>query len=169
MTAKYTIDPSGVVALSHAVGSPEDPNSRIYPFKVHRGNQPYDKINKTLLVPLLSGPKGYWKDMNWNRALTLGNAAVGVPFSGEFDFVKTTYVYPTTHMVAPKDNVVNCTECHIDQDSRLAGITGVYMPGRDRFQLLCALGWIAVLGAFFGVCLHGVGRVFTSSNGRKED
>jgi len=169
LTAKDTIDPSGEVRLSHAVGSPDDSNSRIYPFKVHRGNQPYDKINKTLLVPLLSGPKGYWKDMNWDRALTLGNKAVGVPFSGEFDFVKTTYVYPTTHMVAPKDNVVNCTECHIQKGGRLANIAGVYMPGRDNYRLLDMLGWLAIVGAFFGVCLHGLGRVFTSRNGRKED
>jgi len=169
LTAKDTIDPSGVVALSHAVGNPDDANSRIYPFKVHRGNQPYDKINKTLLVPLLSGPKGYWKDMNWERALKLGNEAVGVPFSGEFDFVNTTYVYPTTHMVAPKENVVNCTECHIKQAGRLAGITGVYMPGRDHFKLLDSLGWIAILGALLGVVLHGLGRVFTKGNGRKEE
>jgi hypothetical protein len=83
--------------------------------------------------------------------------------------VKTTYVFPTTHMVAPKDNVVNCTECHIKQDSRLANITGVYMPGRDHFQILDSLVWIAILGALLGVCLHGLGRVFTTRNGRKED
>ncbi len=168
-TARDTIDPAGTVKLSQPVGDPLDENSRIFPFKVHNGNQPYDKINKTLLVPLLSGPKGYWKTLDWKDALKRGNDAVGVPFSGEFDFVKTTYVFPTTHMVAPKDNVVNCTECHTKQDSRLANIAGVYMPGRDHFQILDSLGWIAILGALFGVCLHGLGRVFTKSNGRKED
>jgi octaheme c-type cytochrome (tetrathionate reductase family) len=168
-TARDTIDPAGTVKLSQPVGDPSDENSRIFPFKVHNGNQPYDKINKTLLVPLLSGPKGYWKTLDWKDALKRGNDAVGVPFSGEFDFVKTTYVFPTTHMVAPKDNVVNCTECHIKQDSRLANIAGVYMPGRDHFQILDSLGWIAILGALLGVCLHGLGRVFTTRNGRKED
>jgi hypothetical protein len=72
-------------------------------------------------------------------------------------------------MVAPKDNVVGCTECHITEESRLADITGVYMPGRDRWKLLDSLGWVAVLGAFFGVFMHGIGRFFASSNGRKED
>jgi len=169
LTAKDTIDPSGVAKLSHPVGSPVDPNSRFFPFKVHTGNQPYDKINKTLLTPLLSGPKGYWTTLDWKDALQRGNNAIGVPFSGEFDFVSTTYVYPTTHMVAPKDNVVGCTECHITKESRLAGIAGVYMPGRDRWQLLDSLGWIAVLGALLGVSLHGIGRFFSSSSGRKED
>ncbi|MCP3951343.1 MAG: tetrathionate reductase family octaheme c-type cytochrome [Desulfobacterales bacterium] len=167
-TARDAIDPSGTVKLSQPAGGPQDPNSRIFPFKVHNGNQPYDKINKTLLVPLLSGPKGYWKTLDWKDALKRGNDAVDVPFSGEFDFVKTTYVFPTTHMVAPRDNVVGCTECHINADSRLEGIAGVYMPARDHFQILDAIGWIAVLGALFGVCLHGVGRVFANSNGRKE-
>jgi len=57
----------------------------------------------------------------------------------------------------------------VQQGSRLAGITGVYMPGRDHFQFLDFLGWIAILGALFGVVLHGLGRVFTKGNGRKED
>jgi len=169
VTAKDAIDPSGTVELSHPVGDPRDENSRIFPFKVHHGNQPYDKINKTLLAPLLSGPNGYWKTLDWTDALQRGNDAIGVPFSGEFDFVKTTYVFPTTHMVAPKENVVSCTECHVKQESRLAGITGVYMPGRDHFELLDSLGWIAILGALLGVVLHGLGRVFARGNGRKEE
>ena len=169
VTARDTIDPAGTVKLSQPVGDPSDENSRIFPFKVHNGNQPYDKINKTLLAPLLSGPKGYWTTLDWKDALQRGNDAIGVPFSGEFDFVRTTYVFPTTHMVAPKDNVVNCAECHIKQDSRLANISEVYMPGRDHFQILDSLGWIAILGALLGVCLHGFGRVFTKSTGRKED
>jgi hypothetical protein len=81
--------------------------------------------------------------------------------------VKTTYIYPTTHMVAPKDNVVNCTECHIKADGRMADIAGVYMPGRDQFRILDSIGWLAILGSLVGVVLHGLGRVFT--NGRKED
>jgi octaheme c-type cytochrome (tetrathionate reductase family) len=63
-TARDVIDPSGTVKLSQPVGGPQDPKSRIFPFKVHNGNQPYDKINKTLLAPLLSGPKGYWTTLD---------------------------------------------------------------------------------------------------------
>ncbi|MCF8068076.1 MAG: tetrathionate reductase family octaheme c-type cytochrome [Desulfobacterales bacterium] len=167
LSAKDSIDPSGVVKLSHPVGNFDDPGSRIFPFKVHHGNQPYDKINKTLLAPLLSGPDGYWTHLDWVKALTTGNEMIGVPFSGEFDFVKTTYVFPTTHMVTPKENVVNCTECHTGTNSRLADIAGVYMPARDNFKILDTLGWLVILGSFIGVALHGIGRMIAGTNGRK--
>jgi octaheme c-type cytochrome (tetrathionate reductase family) len=167
ITAKDTIDPGKVVQVSHPMGSPDDANARISPFKVHHGKQPYDKVNKTLLTPLLSGPDGYWTTLDWNRALTKGMKAMGLPYSGEFDFVDTTYVFPITHMVAPKENAVSCNECHTRTDSRLANLAGFYMPGRDRSPLLDSLGWILVLGNLLGVAIHGLTRMFT--NGRKED
>jgi octaheme c-type cytochrome (tetrathionate reductase family) len=166
-TARDPIDPSQVVKVSHPVGSRDDENARIFPFKVHRGRQPYDKVHKTLLAPMLSGPDGYWKTLDWDRALSTGNATLDIPFSGEFDFVDTTYVFPITHMVAPKENVVTCNECHTRSDSRLASLDGFYMPGRDKFSLLDSIGWIVVLGHLLGVGVHGLTRMFT--NGRKED
>jgi hypothetical protein len=81
--------------------------------------------------------------------------------------VETTYVYPTTHMVAPKDNVVGCTECHIRDESRMANLAGFYMPGRDGAGLIDTLGWLVVLGSLVGVVLHGVGRVFTNGKNNK--
>ena len=165
-STRDTIDPGGVVAVSEPVGSRADSNARIFPFKIHRGVQPYDKIHNILLAPLLSGNDGYWKTLDWDRALTTGQKALDLPFSGKFDFVETTYVFPTTHMVAPKDNVVSCRECHTDRDGRLAKLAGFYMPGRDKSNLLDTLGWIVVLGSLLGVVLHGLGRIF--SNGRKE-
>jgi hypothetical protein len=95
-------------------------------------------------------------------------AAMQIPYSGEFDFVSTTYVFPTTHMVAPKDHALACNQCHQRKDGRLANITGVYMPGRDRVGLLDTLGWVAVIGSLTGVCIHGLGRVVTNGNSRKE-
>ncbi len=166
MTVKDTIDPAKEVIVSGPVGASDDPDARIYPFKVHRGVQPYDKVNNNLLAPLLSGKHGYWATLDWNDALTRGMAAMDVHFSGEFDFVSSTYYFPTTHMVAPKDNVVTCNECHTADGGRLEGITGVYMPGRDRAGWLDTIGWLAVFGALIGVALHGLGRIFT--NGRKE-
>lgn len=167
LTVRDPIDPATEVPVTAPMGSPDDPNARIFPFKVHRGKQPYDKIHKTLLAPMLSGKDGYWETLDWQRALSKGQEAMGVPYSGEFDFVKTSYVFPTTHMVAPKDNVVSCNECHVRQNGRLSAIAGIYMPGRDRVAPLDALGWVAVLGALAGVILHGLGRVLT--NGRNKE
>ena len=165
-STRDAIDPSQTVAVSEPAGNRQDPNARIFPFKIHRGVQPYDKVNKTLLAPLLSGDDGYWKTLDWNRALSKGQEALGLPYSGEFDFVETTYVFPSTHMVAPKDNVVSCSECHVGEGGRMEKLTGFYMPGRDQWRLIDTMGWVLVLGSLLGVVLHGLGRVFT--NGRKE-
>ncbi len=167
LTVKDTIDPTTRVAVSAPVGDPRDPQSRIFPFKVHRGKQPYDKVHKTLLAPLLSGKEGYWSTLDWPSALAKGQAALDVAFSGEFDFVESSYYFPTTHMVAPKQSTVGCAECHVRGSGRLNDISGVYMPGRDRINLLDTMGWIAVLGSLLGVSLHGLGRIF--SNGRKRE
>jgi octaheme c-type cytochrome (tetrathionate reductase family) len=167
LTVKDVIDPAKIVNVSWPVGDKNDPDSRIFPFKIHRGKQPYDKEYKTLLGPLLSGKDGYWTTLNWVDALQRGSDFLGVPFSGGFDFVDTNYVFPTTHMVAPRENVVGCMECHVRQGSRLAKLAGFYMPGRDKFDFLDAGGWILVLGSLAGVFLHGLGRLI--SNTRRED
>jgi len=164
---KDKIDPQQIVEVSHPLGSPDDPNARIHPFKIHRGKQPYDKINKQLVAPLLSGPKGYWTTFDMDDAITIGNQTLDVPYSGEFDYVETTYAFPITHMVAPAGKSLDCIQCHTRDNSRLAGITGIYMPGRDKFAIVDTIGLIAVLGALAGVTLHGLGRFFTR-NGREE-
>ncbi len=90
-------------------------------------------------------------------------------YSGEFGFVETSYVYPTTHMVAPKENVVACRECHSRTGIRLANLAGFYMPARDRSAPVDVLGWMLILGSILGVSLHALGRLFTRGNGRKGD
>jgi hypothetical protein len=172
LTVKNTIDPRGVVKLTEPLGAPDDVNSRIFPFKVHMGKLPYDKVNKTMVIPHLF-PKGktdkeaYWKSFDWSRAITFGMSYAGQPFSGEYDFVETSFVYPTTHMVAPKDNVVACSECHAREGSRLASLSGIYMPAKDSSPIINTIGWVAVLGSLAGVILHALGRIFTA--GRREE
>ncbi|MBT3387844.1 MAG: tetrathionate reductase family octaheme c-type cytochrome [Desulfobacula sp.] len=166
-TIDDVIDPAKIVKVSHPVGDKNDPEARIFPFKIHRGKQPYDKINKKLLAPMLSGKKGFWTTFDMNDAIKHGNKTLDIPYSGEFDYVETTYAFPITHMVAPKGNALNCTQCHIRESSRLANITGLYMPGRDKSDLMDTIGWLSVFGALAGVFLHGMGRFFTR-NGKEE-
>ena len=67
----------------------DDANARIFPFKVHEGKQPYDKVNKTLLIPKLIGKKGtgaYWAEYDWKKALDKGMQAACLSFIGEYDF-----------------------------------------------------------------------------------
>ena len=166
------IDPGKTVKLNYPEGSHDDPKARIYPFKVHEGKTPYDKVHKTMVLPKLFGPKGsgsYWSEYDWKTAIAKGMEYIGLPFSGEYDFVKTEYMFQTTHMVAPKEKSLACAECH-SRNGRLADLAGFYMPGRDGSQALNFIGWGCVLAAVLGVLGHGTGRyVSRRRRVRKDD
>ncbi len=159
------IDPTKVVKINEPQGSYDDPNAKIFPFKVHRGKQIYDAGNNTLVVPKLFGPKGsgaYWKDFDWKKSAEKGMAYVGLPFSGKVGFVKTEMFWPISHMVAPKEKALQCEQCHTRKNGRLANLAGFYMPGRDNFAGLDYLGWALVILSLIGVLIHGLMRIVLS-------
>lgn len=166
-TAKDIIDPTRLVKLAWPDGNRNDKNARIFPFNVHLGKQPYDTENKTIVTPLLSGEHGYWTTFNWQDSIQRGAKYLDLPFSGKIDFVETGYVFPSTHMVAPKEEALECKQCHTRPESRLANLSGFYMPGRDRVKPVDIAGWAIVLCSFVGIVLHALGRIFT--NGRKKE
>lgn len=109
------IDPSKVTQMNFPRGDSRDPRARIWPFKVHRGKQPYDLKNRYLLVPKTAGEGGYWTDFDWDKALRLGGEATGFPYSGSHGFAETAMYWPLSHMVATKDKALQCMDCHGDQ------------------------------------------------------
>jgi len=104
------------VQINTLNGSYEDGRSKIVPIKVHRGDQIYDKKNKMLVQPMLYGKDetspGFWKSFDWNKAAAAGMKRVGLPYSGEHEFVETEMYWPLNHMVSPADSSVGCAECH---------------------------------------------------------
>ena len=80
-------------------------------------------------------------------------------YSGQFDFIETAMFFPITHMVAPKDEALECNDCH-RINGRLANLSGFYMPGRDGFFLVGRLGWFFTMLTVIGVFLHGFTRLF---------
>jgi hypothetical protein len=120
-----------------------------------------------MVTPLLSGEQGYWSTFDWKDSIDRGAKYLNLPFSGKIDFVETAYVFPSTHMVAPKEDALECSQCHTRPSSRLANLTGFYMPGRDRLKFIDIAGWAIVLCSFGGIVLHALGRIFT--NGRKKE
>ncbi len=168
ITLQDRIDPSGLVEINRPVGSYDDPESRIYPFKVHKGKQPFDPEYKTLIVPKLFGKKGsgaYWADYDWVRCAMAGMASVKAPFSGKVAFIETATYWPISHMIAPKEKALECQECH-SRNGRLADLKGFYMPGRDRSKILDTIGWFTVAGALAGVFIHGALRIVSSKRKR---
>ena len=158
----------GKIWLNKPLGSPDDPESRIFPFKVHLGKQPYDPVNKTVAVPKLFGKKGsgaFWAEYDWLKAVKAGMEEAGAPFSGKLDFVETVYHLPLSHMIPPKKKSVGCLECHRRNGSRLAGIKGVYIPGRDYSVLVDRAGWLLSAITLLLVAAHGLIRIVLAKKG----
>lgn len=116
-TVGEAIDPSQVVQINALMGSREDENARIYPFKLFTGSQPYDTGNNVLAIPALypgaaGGADAYWKAYDWGLAIQAGMAYAGLEFSGEYDFIETEMYWLITHQVAPAEEALGCMDCH---------------------------------------------------------
>jgi hypothetical protein len=160
----------GPIRMNTLHGSAADPEAKIIPVKIHRSRQIYDPVNRTLIQPKTygsaQGQGAYWQEFQWDRAARAGMKAVGLPYSGRYSFAETEMTWPVNHMVAPKEQTVGCSQCHTRESSRLAGLSGFYLPGRDRNDLVDLLGGGAILAALAGVLLHGTGRVVASRRRR---
>jgi len=159
-----TFDPSKPLKLNELHGSYEDPDSKIYPVKIHRAKQIYDTENKYLVQPktvsTVPGDGGYWKEFNWTRAAEAGMKEVDLPFSGKYGFAETEMYWPINHMVSSKTATVACTECHTRKGGRLAKLGGFYMPGRDSNPWIEWMGGGMLLLTLGGVGVHGGARLW---------
>ncbi len=165
-TLLTVIDPTKApIDINPPTGNYNDPDARIWPFKIHRGNQPYDTDNNRMLPIKLYGKKGsgaLWTELNWAKALAAGAKLNHLDaYKGHFAFIKTNGYWPIKHMVAPAKDAVRCVECH-SKDSRLKGLNDFYLLGRDSNFWIELFGFIAVLGGLLGVIGHGTLRYITT-------
>lgn len=109
------IEPSNVTMMNWPEGGIDDMGAKIYPFKIHRGKQIYDKKNNYFIVPKLFGPGGYWKTYDWNNSAELGMKTVDLPYSGDYGFAETVMYWRINHMVVPAEKVLQCLDCHGDK------------------------------------------------------
>ena len=145
-----TINPESVTRITDPAGNIRDPKSKIYPFKVMKGIQPADAVHQYLLVPHLFGPGGYWETLDWQRSFTEGMAAVDLPYSGEYEWVKTEMYWGIHHEVMPKEMALSCVQCHdslsgdktcnrCHQDSREVDFKKLAQKGTD-FSFMASRG-----------------------------
>lgn len=157
-------DTSQVFVLNQLHGSYADDESKIIPVKIHMAKQPYDPVNKILIQPKLyaenKGEGAFWKDFDWQTAATVGMRESDLPFSGKISFMETAMYWPINHMVSPKEESVQCNECHTRDNSRIAGLTDFYIPGRDHNVSLELIGKWLVIMAIFGVFIHSAIRIY---------
>lgn len=135
------VDPSKVVSINTPLGDIRDAKARIWPFKVHRGKQPYDKVHGHLLTPKTWGEGGYWTEFDWDKANRLGSEAMGLPYSGEFDFASTEMYWPLSHMVQSRSKALQCIDCHgeggrMDWEALGYGSDPAFRGGRRQLGFL---------------------------------
>jgi hypothetical protein len=106
------IDPNVTTVLNQPGGDITDPDAKIWPFKIHTASQIYDSNYNILLQPKTVGEGGYWTEFDWDQAARLGSEAAGLPYSGEYGFAPTEMYWTLTHMVQPKEQALNCSDCH---------------------------------------------------------
>lgn len=152
------------IDLNQIKGSHDNPDSRIWPFKIMEGKQPYDTVHKHLLINHVysaDDDTALWTNFDWVKSLKAGTDYAGQEYSGEFDFIETRMHWPIAHMVAPAENALTCSSCHA-REGRLAALTDFYMPGRDRNIWLDRAGWTIALLTLLGVLVHTTGRIVAS-------
>ncbi len=162
------IDPDSRVPINTFHGTPGAADARIWPVKTFHSRQPYDLVHHTLLVPHTALPDdtAFWFNFDWAKALQAGADATGAPYSGQFGFVDTQMLWPITHMVAPKEQALDCAQCHA-AEGRLAAVPGIWLPGKDRNPLLDRLGFGLAGLALLGVLLHAMLRGIAHARRRR--
>jgi octaheme c-type cytochrome (tetrathionate reductase family) len=131
------IDPNGRTYINKPAGDIRDPQAKIFPFKIHIARQPYDAINNYLLQPITAGADGYWTNFDWDLAFSLAEDVMGLAYSGEYGFAETQMYWPTTHMVVPKEQSLQCADCHSENgrlDWQALGYPGDPMVWGGRGQ-----------------------------------
>ncbi len=149
-----------VLQVNQIHGSADDPDSRIWPFKVMRGKQPYDTVNQTLVIVHVYGKDdtAYWTNFDWEKAIQAGMDYAGYDYSGKYGFIETEMYWPIAHMVAPAEEALQCNACHTRGKGVLANVEGVYIPGITETPLIDKIGWSVMLLTFMGVVVHGLAR-----------
>lgn len=161
---------NGAVNINTLNGEYKDINSKIIPVKIHRANQPYDPNTNLLIQPKLWDPEdgnnALWVDCKftpitemWGKASAEGMKQVGLPYSGEYDFINTRMYWPVNHMVSTKDEALQCKDCHVREDGRLDQLRDFYMPGRDYNPKIQMAGYGIVILSLLGVIVHGGIRI----------
>ncbi|MDD2734795.1 MAG: tetrathionate reductase family octaheme c-type cytochrome [Desulfuromonadaceae bacterium] len=107
-------DPSKTVYMARPVGSINDRTAKIYPYKLFTGDQPMDSKYKYLSI--FQQYESLWVDFNWDNAIKNGAEGSGLLYSGKFQFVNTATYIAAEHEVSPKEDALQCGECHMGGD-----------------------------------------------------
>jgi hypothetical protein len=82
--------------------------------------------------------KELWVNFDWEKALVNGAKCTDncLPYSGKYQFVKTASYIAAQHEVSPKEDALQCGECHMGgkrMDWKALGYKGDPMQVGGRF------------------------------------
>lgn len=159
------------VKINTLLGSYDDPESKIIPAKVHRGRQPFDKVYLSILQAKLWAPKegegALWVDLDWERAIIEGMKYLNRPYSGTYDFITTEMFLPVNHMISPKEQALQCQDCHTRNDGRMQMVEDAYIPSQTYNATLDLFGKLMIILSLLGVITHATIR-FISNKKQKQ-
>ena len=108
------MDPAKVTKMTWPLGDINDETAKIHPFKIHTGKQVYDAKNNYFITNHIYGEDGLWTTFDWEKSIEIGMKVSRLPYSGEYGFAPTEMYWRLDHMVAPKEQALNCLDCHGD-------------------------------------------------------
>lgn len=106
---------NNIATITSPVGKITDAGAKIYPWKRHLSDQPYDPIAR-MLLPIKN--KVLFETGNISQAVIEGVAAAGLTL-GSWNYIQTESFQLITHGVAPKEQALSCTACHTTTNPRL--------------------------------------------------
>ncbi len=146
------LDTSQPVDLGSPSATYHDADAKIYPFKMMTGNQPFDALDSTVLVPHLwgtvTGANPYWSKYDWDSALrdssaysaTLTKYGAFQQYNGSYEFADTVMLLKVDHEVAPKEMAygrnTGCTDCHFSGQIDWAALGWTADPTQGGTQTL---------------------------------
>jgi hypothetical protein len=112
-----SLDSRGVQKMSWPDGSIADPNSKLYPFKLHTAKQPMESTTKQLL-PVKN--KIAYETGDLDKAIAEGAKAAGLAYNS-YTFAQTERYLGIYHGVGPKSTALSCSNqtCHETGGNRI--------------------------------------------------
>jgi hypothetical protein len=101
--------PGNIFMQAGPLGTITDTQAKIHPFKVHQAKLGYD-VSSRRQIPVKS--KVLWETGDVDQALKQGAAEVGWSV-GRIDFADSIRYFSLSHEVAPKENALQCSHCHV--------------------------------------------------------
>jgi len=139
-------DPSKPVVFTHPDGNINDKKAKIFPYKYYQGSMPMD--SKFKYISTFQQYESLWIDYNWEKALVQGSKCSDycLPYSGKYQFVKTEAFLSVAHEVSPKEDALQCGECHMGgkrMDWAALGYKGdpMQVGGRNAGGVAAAKMW----------------------------